>query len=268
MPQHVRGQLGHRAAQVRGRGLVQRGSEGIPADRPAPLGGEQHRAGQLPVVAELAADLGHPPDQQRPGVTEHRHQPFPRPRPARPLAHPDMDLAQRAVAEVQVLQPQPAQLPQPQPHLPGQPGHRVVPGRSKPLARTCQVSTPGGEERRQRGGRGRHPDLEITAVAGPVALINRGGHHTAGQLADLTPVTGLQEPEEQIDRPGLAAPGPRRLVPLDLAEEPVSMRGLDLPHRNPGPVQELLHRGGLAADRAVGHAMGSRASTNSASRCS
>ena len=145
--------------------------------------------------------------------------------------------------------------PQPQPHLGGQPGHRVVPGRSKPLARSRQLAAR-RRRTRQRGGRGRHPDLEVTAVAGPVALINRGGHHPAGQLADLTPVTGLQEPEEQIDRPGLAAPGPGRLVPLNLAQEPVSMRGLDLPHRNLGPVQELLHRRGLAADRAIGHAVG------------
>jgi hypothetical protein len=77
---------------------------------PAPLRRQHHRQGQFPVVGELAADLGHPPHQQRPGVAEHRHQPLPRPRPARALAHPHVDLAQRAVPEMQVLQPQLAQL--------------------------------------------------------------------------------------------------------------------------------------------------------------
>ena len=73
---------------------------------------------------------------------------------------------------------------------------------------------------------------------------------------DLAPVAGLQEPEEQVDRPGLAAPGLGRLVPLVLAEEPVGVRGLDLPGEHARMLQELLHGGELAADRAVGHAMG------------
>ena len=93
-------------------------------------------------------------------------------------------------------------------------------------------------------------------MPGPVARIDRGGDHPAGQLVDLAPVAGLQEPEEQVDRPGLAAPGLRRLVPLALAEEPVGVRGLDLPGEHARMLQELLHRDDLAADRAVGHAMG------------
>ena len=218
--------------------------------------GNSDRAGQLPVVGELAADVGHPPDQQRPGVAEHRHHPLPRPGSARALAQPDVDLAQRAVAEVQVLQPQPAQLPQPQPGLGGQPGHRVVPGGGQPLARRGQLA----RARRRRtpparpatAGRGRGS----RRMAGPVALIDRGGDHPAGQLVDLAPVAGLQEPEEQVDRPGLAAPGLRRLVPLLLAQEPVGVRGLDLPREHARMLQELLHRGDLAADRAVGHAVG------------
>lgn len=115
VPEHVRGELGDRAAQVRRRGLGQRPREGLPADRAAPLGREQHRPRQLPLIAELAADVLDPPDQQRPGITEHRHHPLPGPGTARALAQPHVDLAERAVAEVQVLQPQPAQLPQPQP---------------------------------------------------------------------------------------------------------------------------------------------------------
>ena len=73
---------------------------------------------------------------------------------------------------------------------------------------------------------------------------------------DLAAVAGLQEPEEQVDRPGLAAPGLRRGVPLRLAEEPVGVRGLDLPGEHARVLQELLHRGDLAADRAVRHAVG------------
>ena len=256
VPQHVRGELGDRAAQVRRRGLAQCPGEGIPADRPAPLGREQHRAGQLPVVAELAADVLDPPDQQRPGIPQHRHHPLPRPGAARALAQPHVDLAHRAVAEVQVLQPQPAQLGQPQPGLGGQPGHRVMPGRGQPLARRGQLAAPRSEERCQRLRGRRDPDVEVAGVAGPVALIDRRGDHPAGQLVDLAPVAGLQEAEEQVDRPGLAAPGLRRLVPLRLAQEPVGVRGLDFPGEHARVRQELLHRGDLAADRAVGHAVG------------
>ncbi len=231
-------------------------AEGVAADRAAPLGGEHHRPRQLPVIVELAADPGHPPHQQRPGIAEHRHQPLPRPRAARALAHPHMDLAKRAVAEVQVLQPQPAQLPKPMPRLPGQPGHRVVPGGGQPLARRRQLAAQGGEKSRQRDRGGRHPDLEVAAVAGPVAVIDRGDDHPAGQLADLAPVAGLQEPEEHVDRLGPAPPGPHRLMPLGLAQEPVSVRRLDLPHRGARMLQELLHRADLPADRPVGYAVG------------
>ena len=166
MPQHVRGELGDRPAQMDSRGLGEGAGEGVPADRAAPLGREQRRPGQLPVVAEVPADLAHPPDQQRPGVTQHRHQPLSGSRPARALAQPNVDLAQRPVAEVQILQPQPAQLAQPQPGLGGQPGHRIVPGGGQPLARRRQLTPPGGEERRQRGRRRRDADLEVARVAG------------------------------------------------------------------------------------------------------
>ena len=256
MPQHVRGQLGHRAPQMLGRRLAERGGEGVPADRPTTFGGEQHRPRQLPLVGELAADLLDPPDQQRPGIAEHRHQPLPGPRAARALAHPHVDLAQRAVLKMQALQPKPAQLPQPQPHFSGQPGHRVVASGGQPLTCARQLAAPGREERRQSGGRRRHPDLEVTAVARPVAVIDRGGDHPAGQLADLTPVSGFQEPEKQVDRLGLPPPGPHRLVPLRLAQEPVGVSGLDLPHRHTRLIQELLHRCDLAADRPIGHPVG------------
>ena len=157
---------------------------------------------------------------------------------------------------MQVLQPKPAQLPQPQPHFSGQPGHRVVASGGQPLTCARQLAAPGREERRQSGGRRRHPDLEVTAVARPVAVIDRGGDHPAGQLADLTPVSGFQEPEKQVDRLGLPPPGPHRLVPLRLAQEPVGVSGLDLPHRHTRLIQELLHRCDLAADRPIGHPVG------------
>ena len=256
VPQHVWGEPGDRAVQVPGGGLAQRRGERVAADRAAALGREQDRAGQLPVIGELAADLSDPPDQQRARITEHRHHPLPRPRPARALAQPHVDLAERPVLEVQVLQPQPAQFPQPQPGLGGQPGHRVVPGCGQPLARRGQLTAPAGKERGQRGRGRRDTDMEVARMAGPVAVIDRGCNHVPGQLMDLAAVAGFQEAEEQVDRPGLAAPGLGRPVPLVLAKEPVSVCRLGFPCKYARVLKELLHCRDLAADRAVGDAVG------------
>src|SRR5215813_2430387 len=170
------------------------------------------------------------------------------PEPREPLPIRTWILPSGPCSKMQVLQPKPAQLPQPQPHFSGQPGHRVVASGGQPLTCARQLAAPGREERRQSGGRRRHPDLEVTAVARPVAVIDRGGDHPAGQLADLTPVSGFQEPEKQVDRLGLPPPGPHRLVPLRLAQEPVGVSGLDLPHRHTRLIQELLHRCDLAEE--------------------
>jgi hypothetical protein len=90
-----------------------------------------------------------------------------------------------------------------------------VAGGGQPLARGRQLAAPGLEERRQSSRRGRCPDLKIAAVAGPVAVIDRGGDRPAGQLADLTPVTGFQEPQEQVDRHvGAALPPPSTCATL------------------------------------------------------
>ncbi len=73
--------------------------------------------------------------------------PLPRPGSARALTQPDVDRAQRAVAEVQVFQPQPAQLAQPQPDHGGQPGHRLVLGGGQPF---CALRATRSVRRRRR----------------------------------------------------------------------------------------------------------------------
>jgi hypothetical protein len=93
--------------------------------------------------------------------------------------------------------------------------------------------------------------MEVAAVPRPVARIDRRGNQPAGQLMDLPAVTHLQEPEEQVDRPGLAAPGLRRGVPLVLAEEPVGVGRLHLPRPHASGLQEPIHGRGLTPDGAV-----------------
>ena len=193
MPQHVRGQLGHRAPQMLGRRLAERGGEGVPADRPTTFGGEQHRPRQLPLVGELAADLLDPPDQQRPGIAEHWHQPLPGPRAARALAHPHVDLAQRAVlqnagppAEASTAPAAAAPLLRP-----------AGPSRSGERRPATYVRSPARRARTRRT----PPKRRATAAPGP-------GSHRCGE-AGCSHRSGRRSPGRSARRshPGIGLPG-------------------------------------------------------------
>lgn len=83
----------------------------------APLGGKDQRPRELPVVVELAPHLLDPPHQQCSGVPEHWHQPLPGPRAPGTLTETHVDLAERAVLGVEVVEAERAELADPKPHL-------------------------------------------------------------------------------------------------------------------------------------------------------
>ena len=107
------------------------------------------------------------------------------------------------------------------------PGHRIVAGSGRHLhrmgssPRQAAEDAPGRARRAGPGPRSRRCD---GASCG-----GRSGRRPAGgSLADLTPVAGLQEPEEEVERLRLAPAGPRGLIPLRLGQEPVRVRRLEL----------------------------------------
>ncbi len=142
----MRREPGDRSAQVLLRCLLQRLGETATADGPVPLRRKQRRARQRPVVSKLAADLLDPPDQQRTSISEHRHKPLTWTRAPRALAHPHMDLPERAMREVEVIDCQPTQFTQSQPNLGGQSCHHVRPGCGQPFAMLGQLIPPGVKE--------------------------------------------------------------------------------------------------------------------------
>lgn len=157
MPQYVRSGHPYRALQMALGGVFQCQPERLGVGGAAALGGEQRSPRGLEVVVELTTHLRDPPFQQYPGSPEHRHQPLARPGTSSSLAITDVDLAQRTMVEVQVVQRQDTAFRGPQSHLGGHPRHRVVPARELPLPHPRESVSPSGEEPSQVHGRRRDP---------------------------------------------------------------------------------------------------------------
>ena len=167
-----------------------------------------------------------------------------------------MNLSERSMGEVEVIDCQPTQFAQPQTHLSGQSSHHVRPGRGQPFAMLGQLIAPGTKEGGQVLRRRWNPDLEVARVARSIALVDRRRDDSAGQLLDFTCIAQFQEAEEQVDHAGFPPAGRRRPPTLIPSQEAIRVAGFDLPDPHTSRGQELLNRVRLEANRAVSDAMG------------
>ena len=175
---------------------------------PAPaLIAEQRRRSREPgahVIGEPAQDQVQP--------VQHRHPPWPRPRRLGALAEPDMDLAERAPAEVQVPQLQRCRLLRPQARVIQRPVQRVVPSGRAELPRRGDPPPQELEELRQplRRGRRRRRRRVIRHMPGSVELIQRALQPHAERGLDLARLASREELMETLEGLHVGAPGRRR----------------------------------------------------------
>jgi len=120
-----------------------------------------------------------------------------------------VDLSERTVVEVQVIESELAQLPGAQSNFGRRPGHRVGAGRISPLADASELLTPALKEAGELDRRRRHTDGEVAAVERSVDFVDGRGDDPACELEQLALVTKLQEAKEEVDPLGFAAPGRR-----------------------------------------------------------
>lgn len=255
MAEHVRRALAHRPRQVGRDSHLERQAEGLRRDRATAFGGEEHRTRPLEVVLEASPHLAHPPDEESPRVAEHRHEALPRTRAPRTLAEADVDLAERAVIEVTVVEAKAAELGGAKTRLGGDASHRVGPRRGAPLARRDEPVAPGGEESGELTRRRRDPLYKLAGVDRAVDRVDGRGDDEPGELGDLALVADLEEAVEGGDPPSLHLTRPWRLRRLVAGEEPVGVSGLDLPCPHIGEGEELLHRCEIGPHRRVERAV-------------
>ena len=257
MPQHVRGEPAVPAWQVPARRLGQRRAQRI---RPQPagtciglnaLGREQGSARPGVVVAELAPHVLDEPAQRPARSVDQRDHPLARPGPARALAIAHVHLPERPQLPLHIRQVQAAHLVGAQPDLGHEPGRRVVPGRRRELAARRQLTGPSGEQPRHLLFPGRNPQPGVLGSLRPVHLIDRAGHHPAGQRVQLSLVAQLQEREPGHQRACAGMPGPAGRLPHHRPEVGIGVGRLHLPQRAAEPLADLLQVADLAADRAV-----------------
>ena len=243
---------------MRRRRRGQPGPQPVVAHRPpgpvaaGALGREQRSAVPGVIIAELAPHVLDIPAQRAARAVEQGHHPLPRPRAPRPLAQPDMQLAQRAQLPPHVIQGEVPGLIDPQPGIGHQPGRRVVAGRGRELPAGRQLLRPPGEQRLDLGLQGRDAQPGVLAAARPVHLIDRALHDPPGHRVQLGLVPQLDELEVHAQRGGLRQPGPLRRAAQHPAEVRVGVVRLHLPQRPAEPSPQLVQVAQLAADRAVG----------------
>ncbi|SFK55466.1 hypothetical protein SAMN05216275_12852 [Streptosporangium canum] len=213
----------------------------------AGLVGEQHRR-----VGELAAYIVQEPAQHQVQVVEHRHPAGPGPGGAGAFAEADMELAERAPAEVHIGLIQQRAFLRAQTGVIQRSKQRVVPRRGRVLAG-------GGDPRLEEVEKLRHPLRGrrrqlgrgiIADMAGGVELIDRADQADPERGFDLGRLAGLQESMEPFeDLHVIAAGGGRPAGHRQVPDDSVDAFRSYLPGQTPQGGQGPLQQAGVVVDR-------------------